>query len=167
MSTHVADSYFALRIPSYRNVYHSSAWRFVTKCTWLYKLYSRDLASGFAKLYATHRPNYLRVYFFVRHCATSGKVEGSIPDMGFESFYFFNLASYTIVTNRNKYQESFLVGVKAAGAYGWQPCHLYVLIVWKLWKPQPPGAVGDYLDLYRNSFIFLICVFFFLGYLFM
>ena len=30
-------------------------------------------------------------------------------------------------SNRNEYQESFL-GVKAAGAYGWQPCHLHVPI---------------------------------------
>jgi hypothetical protein len=32
--------------------------------------------------------------------------------------------------NRNEYQEYFL-GVKAAGSYGWQPCHLHVLIVLK------------------------------------
>jgi hypothetical protein len=31
-------------------------------------------------------------------------------------------------SNRNEYQESFL-GVKTAGAYGWQPYHLHVPIV--------------------------------------
>jgi hypothetical protein len=32
-------------------------------------------------------------------------------------------------------------GVKAAGAYGWQPYHLHVPIVWKFLEPQPPGAL--------------------------
>jgi len=31
-------------------------------------------------------------------------------------------------SNRNEYQE-YLLGVKAAGAYGWQPYHLHVSIV--------------------------------------
>jgi len=34
------------------------------------------------------------------------------------------------VSNRNEYQEYFL-GVKGAGAYGWQPYHLHVPIVLK------------------------------------
>jgi len=33
-------------------------------------------------------------------------------------------------SNRNEYQEYFL-GVKAAGAYGWQPYHLHVPTVLK------------------------------------
>jgi hypothetical protein len=33
-------------------------------------------------------------------------------------------------SNRNEYQEYFL-GVKAADAYGWQPCHFRVPIVLK------------------------------------
>jgi hypothetical protein len=33
-------------------------------------------------------------------------------------------------SNRNEYQECF-PGVKAAGAQGWQPCHLHVPIVLK------------------------------------
>jgi hypothetical protein len=28
--------------------------------------------------------------------------------------------------------------VKAAGAYGWQPCHRHVPIIWKSWKPSKP-----------------------------
>jgi hypothetical protein len=41
-------------------------------------------------------------------------------------------------------------GIKAAGAYGWQPCHFHVPIVWKSWKP--PGAPTVYLDQYIDSF---------------
>jgi len=37
---------------------------------------------------------------------------------------------FDTASNRNEYQENFL-GVNAAGAYGWQPYHLHVLIVLK------------------------------------
>jgi hypothetical protein len=46
-------------------------------------------------------------------------------------------------SNRNEYQEYFL-GVKAAGAYGWQPYHLHVPIVLKsgsLNLLEPSGPV--------------------------
>ena len=40
-------------------------------------------------------------------------------------------------------------GIKVAGAYGWQICHLRVPTVWKFWKPLPPqpwrpvqGSIG-------------------------
>jgi hypothetical protein len=39
-------------------------------------------------------------------------------------------------SNRNDCQEYFL-GVKAAGAYSWQPYHFYVPIVLKIWEPKP------------------------------
>jgi hypothetical protein len=48
-------------------------------------------------------------------------------------------------------------GVKAAGAQGWRCCHLNVSTVWKFWAYQSPGAVGDYLGLYRAIFTFIIC----------
>jgi len=37
---------------------------------------------------------------------------------------------FDTASNRNEYQENFL-GVNAAGANGWQPYHLHVLIVLK------------------------------------
>ena len=46
-------------------------------------------------------------------------------------------------SNRNEYQE-YLLGVKAAGAYGWQPYHLHVPIVLKSGSPnllEPSGLV--------------------------
>jgi hypothetical protein len=47
------------------------------------------------------------------------------------------------VSNRNEYQE-YLLGVKAAGALGWQPFHLHVPIVLKsgsLRILEPSGPV--------------------------
>ena len=32
-------------------------------------------------------------------------------------------------------------GVKAASVWGCQPCRLHVPIVYKPWKPQPPGTL--------------------------
>jgi hypothetical protein len=57
--------------------------------------------------------------------ATIQKVAGSI-------FHWLNPSGAEVdsASNRNKYQEYFL-GVKAAGAYGWQPYHLHVPIIYK------------------------------------
>ena len=41
-----------------------------------------------------------------------------------------NHCATAVPSNRNEYQEYFL-GVKEAGAYGWQPYHLHVPIVLK------------------------------------
>lgn len=43
-------------------------------------------------------------------------------------------------SNSNECQ-GYLMGTKAAGAEGWQRCHLLVPIVYKLWEPQPPEAL--------------------------
>ena len=58
---------------------------------------------------------------WLRHCATSRKVAGSIPDGVIEIFHWHNPSGPHYVPgvdsacNRNEYQEYFL-GVKAAGA---------------------------------------------------
>ena len=47
------------------------------------------------------------------------------------------------VSNRNEYQDIFW-GLKAAGAFDWQPYHLHVLIVLKSWSLnslEPSGPV--------------------------
>ena len=59
----------------------------------------------------------------MRHCATSRKVAGSIPDKVTGIFKTLNPSGRTmalestrlLASNRNEYQESFL-GVKTAGA---------------------------------------------------
>ena len=48
-----------------------------------------------------------------------------------------------------------LLGVKAAVAWSWQPCHLHVPIVYISWKPQPLGYLRACLGLYRGSFTLL------------
>jgi hypothetical protein len=50
----------------------------------------------------------------LRHCATSRKVAGSIPDGVIGIFHCHN-PGVDSASNRNEYQEYFL-GVKAAGA---------------------------------------------------
>jgi hypothetical protein len=57
--------------------------------------------------------------------------------------------SVTKISTRN-----LLWVVKAAGACGWQPYHLHAPTVWKSWEPRPSRALGDYVGLYRDSFIF-------------
>jgi hypothetical protein len=54
-------------------------------------------------------------------------------------------------SNRNEYQE-YLLRVKAAGAYGWQPCHLHVPIVLQtgslnLLEPSAPVKACNWIAL--------------------
>ena len=68
---------------------------------------------------------------WLRHCATIWKVAGSIPDGIIGFFHWHNpfgrtmalglAESLTEMSTRNVFW-----GVKAAGAYGWQPYHLHV-----------------------------------------
>ena len=46
-------------------------------------------------------------------------------------------------------------GVNAAGAYGWQPCHLHLPNICKFWKPRTPGALRACLGLYRDFCTFI------------
>ena len=48
--------------------------------------------------------------------------------------------------SENEYQEYFL-GVKATGAWGWRPHHLYVSNVMEIWKPKPAGTLWATPDL--------------------
>jgi len=68
-----------------------------------------------------------------RHCATGRKVAGSIPHSNFSLSYSFRPhcgPGVDLFSKRNEYQEYFL-GVKAAGAWGWQGYHFLVPIVLK------------------------------------
>ena len=55
--------------------------------------------------------------------------------------------------SENEYQERFL-RVKAAGAWGWQPHHLRVPNVMKIWEPKSPGKLWATPGLLRDSFTF-------------
>jgi hypothetical protein len=56
--------------------------------------------------------------------------------------------------SENEYQEHFL-GVKAAGAWGWQPHHLNVPNVMEIWGSKPSGTLWATLGLLRDSFTFI------------
>jgi hypothetical protein len=72
----------------------------------------------------------------LRHCCTSRKVAGSISDSVITIFHWHNpfgrtmaLGSTQPLTEMSTGNISW--GVKAAGAYGWQPYHLHVPIDYK------------------------------------
>ena len=83
----------------------------------------------------------------LRCCATNREVTGSIPAGVSGNFHWHKILPIALwpwvdsSSNRNEYQDHFL-GVKAAGAYGWQPyhnpvplsCNLGTLTSW-----NPPG----------------------------
>ena len=96
-----------------------------------------------------------------RHCATSRKVAGSIPDGAIGIFTLtWSLRPHygsgvDLASNKNEYREYFL-GVKAGGVESWKPYHLNVLIVLKsgtLNFLEPSGPVQG-----------LLCLFFFFFY---
>ena len=53
--------------------------------------------------------------------------------------------------SENKYQEYFM-GVKAPGAWGWQPHHHDLLNVMEIWEPKPHGPLWATPGLLRESF---------------
>jgi hypothetical protein len=55
--------------------------------------------------------------------------------------------------SENEYQEHVL-GVKAAGAWGWRHHQLQVPNVVEIWQPVPPGTLRATLDLLRDHFTF-------------
>ena len=83
-----------------------------------------------------HKSRGTRWRSWLRHCATSRKVAVSIPDgvIGIFHLHHSFRPSYgpwvDSASNRNEYQEYFL-GVKAAGAQGWQSYRLHVPMVLK------------------------------------
>ena len=82
-----------------------------------------------------------RIHNLIRQCATSRKVVGSIPDDVIGIFFHSHNPSgrtmalgftqlLTEMSIRNT-SISYFLGVKTAGAFGWQPYHLHVPIVLK------------------------------------
>jgi hypothetical protein len=73
------------------------------------------------------------------------EVPGSIPDGVIGNFRWQSFRPHydpgvDSASNRNKYQKYFL-GVKVAGAYGWQPYHLHVLKSGSVSLLEPSGSV--------------------------
>ena len=96
---------------------------------------------------------------WLRNCATNQRVAGSIPNGVIGIFHWHNPSCRTMtlgltqplteMSTRNIYW-----GVKAAGAYGWQPYHLHVPIVLKprsLRLLEPSGPAQEW-----NGIAFLL-----------
>ena len=71
-----------------------------------------------------------------RHCATSREVAGSIPDSVIGIFHWHDPSCRTMVLGLTQpptdvNTSNISCWVKAAGAQGWQPYHLHVIIVLK------------------------------------
>jgi len=106
----------------------------------------------FLPYYVQRLSNYVRCYTWsggtrwrswLRHCATSRKVAGSIPEDVNRSFFPHYVTGVDSASNRNEYQEYFL-GVKTAGAEGWKLYNLHLPTVWKfgnLILLEPSGSV--------------------------
>ena len=71
---------------------------------------------------------------WLRHCATSQNVAGSIPDGVTGIFHWHNPSCRTVALGSTQpvsemSTRNISCGVKAAGAWGWQTYHLHVPIV--------------------------------------
>ena len=77
-----------------------------------------------------------RLRSWLRHCATSQKVAGLIPDDVVGIFHGHNPAGRTMALGLTQpltemSTKNISWGIKAVGAYGWQPYHLHVPTVLK------------------------------------
>ena len=61
------------------------------------------------------------------------------------------MARVESASNRNEYQ-CYLLGGKYVGLTTLPP---NVPVIWKIWEPQPPGALWACSDMYRSSFTFI------------
>ena len=71
------------------------------------------------------------------------------------SFWPYHGPGVDSAPSENEYQEHFL-GVKAAGAWGWEPHHLQVPNVMKIWELKPPATLWATSGLLRDSFTFYL-----------
>jgi len=101
---------------------------FITMCLWLWKkIRERKGCETGARCWWRS---------WLRHCTTSRKVEGSIPDGVTGIFCCHNPSSRTMVLGLTQpltemSTRNISWGVRATGAYGWQDYHLHVRTVLK------------------------------------
>ena len=99
----------------------------------------------------------------LRHCATSRKVAGSISVGVIAIFHWYNSSGRTMALRLTQpltemSTRNISWGIKAAGAYGWQPFHLHVPIVLKsgsLNLLEPSGPVQTCNGIALPLFIFV------------
>ena len=110
----------------------------------------RDLNQNFSvKIFGYHyRIGATRWRSWLRHCATSRKVAGSIPDGVIGIFHGHNPSGRSMVlgstqsltSNRNEYQEYFLGG-KGGWCVGLTTLPLSCADCLGIWEPQSPGTL--------------------------
>jgi hypothetical protein len=76
-------------------------------------------------------------------------------ELYFEIFHWLNPCGRTVPLGSTRPLTEMSTGnisweVKVAGALGWQPDHLHVLIFWNVWEPYPPGTLRVCSGLYSD-----------------
>jgi len=96
---------------------------------------------------------------WLRHCATSQKFAGSIPDDVVGIFHWHNPSGLTValgltrtVTEMRTRDVSW--GVKAAGVWGWQLYHLHVPVVSESGSLKLLEPSGPKIGLHKDCFTF-------------
>ena len=111
-----------------------------------------------------HRHQGTRCRSWLRRCATSRKVMGSIPDGVIGIFHWHNHSSRTMALGSTQPLIEMSTrniswgvgrGVKVARAYGWQPYHLHVPTVSKFGSLNLLEPSGPVICLYRDCFAFI------------
>jgi hypothetical protein len=103
----------------------------------------------------------MQCHSWLTHCATRQKAGGSIPDDD-GIFCQHNPSSHNMALGstqslKEMSTRNIILGVRAASAWAWQPCHFHVLILLKtgsLTLPESSGSVQAYTGI-AVPFIFL------------
>ena len=95
---------------------------------------------------STHKHGGTRWRSWLRHCATSRKIEGSIPDGVIRILLWHNTSGHTMAlgvdtaSNRNEYQEYFRGG-KGSRCIWLTTLPPSCANCLEIWEPQPPGTL--------------------------
>ena len=91
---------------------------------------------------------------WLRHCVTSRKVAGSIPDWLIEIFRGHNPSSYTLKWVPGIFPGGAGKRGRCVGLTTWPPSCADCL---EIWLPRPPGILGPSLGLLWYCFTLLLC----------
>jgi len=111
----------------------------------------------------------MRWRIWLRHCAISLNVTGSIPDGVIGTFHWHNPSGRTMALGLTRpltemSTRIFPRGLNTAGVQGWQPYHFYVPIVLKsgslnLLKPSGPVQACNWISFLLTTYQMLWCLF--------
>jgi hypothetical protein len=114
------------------NWYSYSTWRLTKLYCW-FSVYDTLIRALFGEISC----NKSQFILLCRHAVVQlvEALHYRLEDRGFDAGSTIFLGSNQFV---KKWIPGKLVGIKAADAYGWQPCHLHVPTVYKFWEPYWP-----------------------------